>query len=453
MSKHTIYDSEKLVALRSDYLIASVDRQDALVRWKRAESRRSLFGFLLGLCLVIGLIATVAVWLPYTNDLSNVYGYLYVLTSLAVTALLCAVFGLLRAVANATSEKEYIRCYTSENRLEQFADAIKAETLDPVLEGSIVISVRSLLTASPYEYTEDPHFDADLPKDSEPQKKVTKFKPIPKHAHGGMQVFSSPVNSAVIYIDGKEVGLLDLDSEFSVYRVSHGTHTVKVKIKKEYFALNKTLELETTPVSVTLHGGYRVQLYTVDARLYNGKIAYALKLSEYDDITTFRRDALDTDRLEKLEREADLTHHLAHRSAQLYQKLRLQEKYVETFRTEDGKKYRRENYRWLNRESTEIQNELLRDYQAETKKISKRMLEVQVDPFITDKQRAKQLRALDREIDVLVRRLYKKLNVGTTPTLAGMQEEKLKAILLLGQENIRYEDLARRIRREEKINA
>ncbi len=449
MSKNTAYDAEQMSALRSDYLTATIMRQESLARWKALEKRRSFLGVLMVIATVIGLIAAIMVWLPYRANPQNPRGYLYAVLTLGLGLLLCLAFGIFRAATTAGARRTYLECYTTELAIEETADAIKAATLDPVLHNAIVISVRSIITAPPYEYTENA---TALLGDKDPDQAVQKYKKDKKKNAEGCEVFHGPVNHAIVYIDGHEIGALDLCREFSVFRVSPGMHTVKLKIRKNYSA-GKDLLLETTPLSLMINDSYRVCLYTVDARLQGGKLTYALKLAEYDDITTFRRDILDTDRLEKLEREAELNAHLSRRAECLYRELHEQPRHKELFADQESRRYARGKYRYLNRKDSPLDNDTVREYGQKAKLIAKKMLIVQNDPAMSDQKKAARLQSLDEELTLLARELYKKLNVSGDACPIALQETKLKNILLLGQENVRYEDIARQLRHEAGINA
>ncbi len=447
MSKNMVYGAEKTTALRSDYLTATIIRQETLARWKSLEKRRSFLGVLMIVAAITGAVAALAVWLPYRTVPTNPRGYLYAGIALAAGLLLCAAFGIFRAVTTAAARRVYPECYTAELAVEECADAIKAATLDPVLNNAIVISVRSVITAAPYEYTEEA-----TDSETEPAQSVPKYRKSAKTNGDGYEVFKGPVSSAIVFIDGVEIGALDLNRDFSIFRVSPGTHTVKVKIRKNYSA-GRELTLETTPSTLLVNNNYRVQLYTVDARLQNGKLTYALKLAEYDDITTFRRDAMDTDRLEKLEQEAELDAHLTRRAERLYRELHEQARYKELFRDQESRRYERQKYRWISKKDSPLDSSLVREYRKKANAIAKKILILQSDPEASEKAKEKKLRALDEELTLLARELYKKLNVNNEVAMMGLQEAKLKNILLLGQENVHYEDIARQIRYEASINA
>ena len=456
MSKNTVYDAEQMSALRSDYLTATIIRQEALARWKALEKRRSLLGVLMAIATLVGLLTAIVVWLPYRTNLQNFRGYLFAGIAFGLGLLLCAAFGICRAVTTATARRTYLECYTAELAIEENADAIKAATLDPVLHNSIVISARSVITAPPYEYPEEP---IDHPENAnctnekrERGEKVQKYKKDKKKCTEAYEVFKGPVNSATVFIDGHEIGALDLCREFSVFRVSPGVHTVKLKLRKNY-STGKELLLETTPLTFMVNDNYHICLYTVDAQLQGGRMTYALKLAEYDDITTFRRDILDTDRLEKLEREAELSERLSLRAECLYRELQEQPKYKELFADQKVRRYARQKHRYLNSADAPLNNDTVREYGQKAKMIAKKMLIVQNDPSISEQKKAARLRSLDEELTLLAHELYNRINAANDGCMVGLEETKLKNILLLGQENIHCEDIARTLRHEAGINA
>ena len=167
-----------------------------------------------------------------------------------------------------------------------------------------------------------------------------------------------------------------------------------------------------------------------------------MRLSEYDDVTTFRRDLLGTDRLERLEREADLSDRLVERSRYLYRTLRTRKQYADTFIELESKRYRREKHRWVHRRAASLPVDVIREYQEKAKLLYQKILDT------TDEAKKK---SLNNDLDRLVRELYDRLELSDAASLVSLQEEHLKNVLLWGQENMRYENIAAQllIEREE----
>lgn len=443
MSKNTIYESEKLNAMRGSYLLATFNRQEAISRWKRRESARGLFKALTVISLLLGIAAAAVLWFIY-REAEGYREFLYAGIGLGAGVLLAIVFGLIRLGVSAACNKAYIDCYVQDLQVQLGADEIKSETLDPVLENSIVISIHSHLEA-PVEYEE---VDASTLLESdnlhEFEEVVAKNKKSKKNRSNAPEVehFNGPVNSAIVYIDDVEVGAIDLGSEFSVFRVTPGLHTLKIKIRKDYAHYGKTLELQTPVATVCIDNDYRIFRYTLDAKSRdNVNVTYALKLAEYDDMSIFRRDVHDTDAFEKLDREADLTRKLRKRARRLYEKLRIRERYVETFRAQEEKRYLREKYRWSKLDDTQIDPRLLKGYRAEARETYKAIYNLHNNTKISDARKEKQIAELELHLSALVHSLYNKLPIADTP-MTTLQEIRLKNILLFGQENIRCTDLA-----------
>ncbi len=443
MSKTTIYESEKLNAMRGSYLRATFNRQESISRWKRLESARGVFKLLMAISLLLGIAAAAILWFIY-RDAEGYREFLYAGIGLGAGVVLCIIFGFIRLGVSSSCNKAYVDCYVQDMHVQEGADEIKSETLDPVLENSIVISIHSHLEA-PVEYEEVDAATA-LAEESayeylevvdKKSKKKDKKNPLPEIEH-----FNGPVNSAIVFIDDVEVGAVDLGSEFSVFRVNSGLHTLKIKIRKEYAHYGKTLELQTPVNPVYIDGDYRIFRYTLDAKTRdNVNISYALKLAEYDDMSIFRRDLHNTDMLETLDRDADLPRKLRKRARHLYEKLRIREQYIDTFRAQEEKRFLREKYNWNKLEDSHLDPHVLKHFRAEARDTYKAILNLQKNTKISEERKEKQLANLEAHLSAVIRALYEKLNVSGTP-MTTLQEVRLKNILLFGQENIRCTDLA-----------
>lgn len=287
-------EQDKVQALKEDYLQTVYYKKKSLVSWKGWERLRFLAGFL-ALASLIGCIGYgFYLWADATarNDLpvelftpvNFIVPYLYTATiNWAINGLiLFAVFGLLFIIFSFVCRKKYKKYATKSDHVDIKLDNLKREKIDSVLENQIVISIRSIFeTLVEYEDVmegeaedddEYEYFDAD--KVGPPEAKI----------------FTGAVDNAIVYIDGMEVGAIDLDSEFSCFRVEPGLHSLKVVIRKEFPYYNKQLVLETPINSVRVDGDYRIVLYTLLTKQNRGIIRYKLKVAEYDDMVIFVRD-------------------------------------------------------------------------------------------------------------------------------------------------------------------
>lgn len=416
MSEATVYKSDRLTRSGAEYLAASLERQQALKRWRRLEKKRTLTGALIPVSLLLGLLVAGVLLLcfPYRAEDSVYRGAVYAVVALLGGLIVALTFVLIRLSVCASCEKAFVQCYLSEIRAEEATDAVKSETLDPVLDHALVLCACARMTVCGKKRIAAKH--GAFTRDAD-----------------GNRVLCGPVNGATVLIDDVEAGALDLSAEFSVFRLPAGRHTVKLKLKKEFPRLGKVLAVETPVTTVRIAEGYRVLLYTLDTRLEGGRLTYALRLSEYDDVTTFRRDLLGTDRLERLEREADLNAHLVKRARHLYRTLRTRKEFAKDILEAEGKRYRREKHRWVNRRAPLLPPDVIRAYQAEAKRLYQKLL-------ATEDEKARAM--LDEKLNALVRELSARLGVSDSATLVSLQEERLKNVLLWGQENMRYEDIA-----------
>ena len=435
MSKNTIYGSEKLNSMRNSYLLATFNRQESIARWKRCESARGVMKALALVSLLLGVVAAALLWFIY-READGFREFIVAGVGLGAGIVLAIIFVLIRAGISASCNKAYVDCFVHDMEMQEGADDIKSETLDPVLENSIVISIHSHLEA-PVEY-EEIESDADL-EDGSVYEYVNDIN------QSETEHFNGPVNSAIVYIDDVEVGAVDLGSEFSVFHVNPGLHTLKIKIRKEYAHYGKTLELQTPVNPVFVDGNYRICRYTLDAKSRdNVNITYSLKLAEYDDLAIYRRELHDTDMLETIDRDADLSAKLQKRARHLYKKLRIREEYVDTFREQEEKRFLREKYNWNKLDEPSIDPAVLKNFRAEARETYQEILKLQKNTKIPAATKEKQIAALESHISDVVFALYEKLEISSAP-MTTLQEIRLKNILLFGQENIRCTDLAQEL--------
>lgn len=315
MSKKTICESEQLLAKKDAYLNAAYEKQESLLRWKRRESARSFLKALMILLLLAGVAAAVAFWY-FKKDvpLTNVSEHLYSIISLGAGILLCIICGFVRVAVSSSCKAGFAAYYTDINKAEDRLEDLKREQLDPILENSIVVSTRALLEA-PVEYEYE---DEDNPFDDDGD-----YEYVDDDAPANeTEILCGSVSSALVYIDGMEVGAVDLNTNFSTFRVTPGLHSLKLKIKKDLSSYNKCIEIETPVNPISVNGDYRVVLYTLDCKQkVNNDLSYALRVTEYDDMVTFMRDIHATNADEKRSKYADLSRKLKRRARKLYREL------------------------------------------------------------------------------------------------------------------------------------
>ncbi len=454
MSKNTNQGSEKLHSMRRHYLRATYNRQESISQWKKLEAIRSalkaamIFFVLVGIALGASLLALY--W-----SAEDARKWILAGVGLAIGLLFCVAAGVVRYRVSGICEEKYIAYFVHDMFVQDGADAIKAETVDPVLENSIVISVHSTLTA-PAEYEEREITRGEIAKinDEETLMEIQKYR-APADIidvfgkkvmqDGDYDHFSGSVNHALVFVDDIEVGVVDLDSEFSVFRVNPGLHTLRIKIRKDYPHYDKTLNIETPVTPVYIENDYRIFRYAIDAvSADNQTVSYKLKCAEYDDMATFRRDLHNSDRLERLERDAELSPHLCKRAETLYAKLSIQDKYIDAFREEEEKRYLRHKYQWLNKTDKEIDPRLLYHYRTEVRRLQQEIYAVQTNPRFPDFRKAKMIDILEARMSELLSDLYSKLNL-PLDQFPARRLNKLRNILLFGQESIRFEQIAEQL--------
>ena len=224
---------------------------------------------------------------------------------------------IIRAIVGHSCKKAFVRFYESEERFQDAADELKSAKLDPTFENTIAVCVRSFHKA-PVVDDEDEEEDEDEKDEDE--------RTVVIHKDPKRVITMGSVDSATVTIDNMEVGALDLSRAFTAFEVKPGLHALKLNIRKNFYGLNKTLEL-TTPVNpIRVDGNYRAVLYAVCSKeKKNGTIKYELKVIEYDDMLMFLRDLHNTDERELIERERLLGKKLMKRRLKLLEKLGVEE--------------------------------------------------------------------------------------------------------------------------------
>ncbi len=431
MSHHTHRTSEQLNAMRRSYLMSTFERQDSISRWKRLESARSAMLALAIIGTLVGLVVAGALWYLYRNAVGLREFYIASI-GLAISALSILVFGIIRAILTQKCEKAFIEYYENCIHVQSRSDSLKIETIDPVLENSIIISTATI--------TADGITPPAPPKTKKKKKKkapVLDFEPI---------VDDDNLDSAIVYIDGIEVGAVDLASPFSVFRVNPGLHTLKLRLKKYYARDDKALEIETPIATVHIDNNYRIFYYTINVQLKTHDrtwLSYNLKLAEYDDMTAFRRDVHKKDEIYDF--SEDLHGRLYRRFIKLYRDPSIRETYVSTFTRAEEQRYLREKYNWLDAEETALDAPLLAAYRGRARSIQQHIMLTQSNHKLSENQKAKTLAHLHEQMDLLLVELFNRLPNSNGSEILPRQKTRLKNILLFGEDTIQYGDLASKL--------
>ena len=318
-------EQDKVQALKEDYLQTVYYKKKNLNTWKGWETLRYLTGFLAWVSL-IGLIGFgFFLWIYATRQgfldesLFTRFSFMEpaVFTSTidfsVLGLILFAVFGILYIILSVVCRKKYKKYATKSEHVDIKLDNLKREKIDNVLENQIVVSVRSIFeTLVEYE---------DVLEGEEEDDDEYEYFDADKVGPVEARIFTGAVDNAVVYIDGIEVGAVDLDSEFSCFRVEPGLHSLKIVIRKEFPYYNKQLVLETPVNPIRVDGDYRIVLYTLLTKQNKGIIRYKLKASEYDDMVIFMRDMRETDNPDAKKNPDNLNKYLRKRSNKLHAKI------------------------------------------------------------------------------------------------------------------------------------
>ena len=317
-------ENDKVQALKEDYLQTVFRKKRVLGGWKTWERIRRLTGWLAWIALI--LYTLVGAYLCYLapdvteNDYYSLSIGDQVVRFFKTTAeyigaglIWFAVIGVVYLLLGIVCRQKYKKYATKADHVDIKLDNLKREKIDTVLENQIVVSVRSIFeTLVEYEDVlegeaedddEYEYFDAD--KVGAPEAKV----------------FTGAVDNAIVYIDGMEVGAVDLDSEFSCFRVEPGLHSLKIVIRKEFPYYGKQLVLETPINPIRVDGDYRIVLYTLLTKQNRGIIRYKLKVSEYDDMVIFMRDTRQATNPDQKMNADKLSDYLKKRSKKLRAKI------------------------------------------------------------------------------------------------------------------------------------
>ena len=319
---------DKVQALKNDYLKTVYSKKKLLRAWKTAEFFRLLVGLGSWILLVAGVVTGILRWARaavagdlgrdqfFFFDIGSEYEFFihqrtvhWIIAGLIAFALFGIIYIILGFVCKAKYRKYSTKCDHVDIKL----DNLKREKIDNVLENQIVISVRSIFeTLVEYEDV----LDGEAEDDDEYEYFDAKKAGAPE-----LRSFTGSVDNAVVYIDGVEVGAVDLDSEFSCFRVEPGLHTLKIAIRKEFPYYGKQLVLETPTNPIRVDGDYRIVLYSLLTKQNKGVIRYKLKVAEYDDMVIFMRDTRQTTSPDDLHNADKLGKYLKKRASKLHLKL------------------------------------------------------------------------------------------------------------------------------------
>lgn len=315
---------DKVQALKEDYLQTVYHKKKVLSGWKFWERLRRLFGIVACLALIAYTLIAFFVWYAADNPGSDLFYHfsvagkniaIYKSTVGYIGAGLVwfAGLGLVYIILSFVCRHAYKKYATKADHTEIKLDNLKREKIDNVLENQIVVSVRSIFeTLVEYE---------DVLDGEEEDDDEYEYFDADKVGAPEARVFTGAVDKAVVYIDGIEVGAVDLDSEFSCFRVEPGLHSLKVVIKKEFPYYGKQLVLETPINPIRVDGDYRIILYTLLTKQNKGVIRYKLKVAEYDDMVIFMRDTREAGNPDELHNADKMGRYLRRRARKLHARI------------------------------------------------------------------------------------------------------------------------------------
>ncbi|MBO7273455.1 MAG: hypothetical protein J6V22_01230 [Clostridia bacterium] len=322
-------EHDRVQALKDDYLQTVYRKKKVLGVWKAWERLRWFVGFLAWAALAAGIGYGFYLWFKLSReteasgldpqlflflDDSGKYPIPWCLINwAAVGAIAFAVIGIGFIVLSFVCRKKYMKYSTKSDHVDIKLDNLKREKIDKVLENQIVVSVRSIFeTLVEYE---------DVLEGEEEDDDEYEYFDADKVGPPESRVFTGSVDNAIVYIDGLEVGAIDLDSEFSCFRVEPGLHSLKIIIRKEFPYYGKQLVLETPINPIRVDDDYRIVLYTVLTKQNRDIIRYKLKVAEYDDMVIFMRDTRQTGNLDEKHNADKLSLHLRKRARKLHRKI------------------------------------------------------------------------------------------------------------------------------------
>lgn len=321
-------EHNKVQALKDDYLQTVYHKKKRLSAWKAWERLRRFVGFLAWLSLIASTAFGFYRWYEaskagtmgrdqfFVYDISEGWEFFIPKATahwMIVGLIGFAFFGILFIVFGFVCKEKYRRYSTKSDHADIKLDNLKREKIDNVLENQIVVSVRSIFeTLVEYE---------DVLEGEEEDDDEYEYMDADQAGPPESRIFTGAVDNAIVYIDGMEVGAVDLDSEFSCFRVEPGLHSLKIVIRKEFPYYNKQLVLETPVNPIRVDGDYRIVLYSVLTKQNRGIIRYKLKVAEYDDMVIFMRDTRQTGNPDDRHNTDKLSKHLKKRATKLHIKL------------------------------------------------------------------------------------------------------------------------------------
>lgn len=321
-------EHNKVQALKDDYLQTVYHKKKRLSAWKAWERLRRLVGFLAWLSLIASTAFGFYRWYEaskagtmgrdqfFIYDISEGWEFFIPKATahwMIVGLIGFAFFGILFIVFGFVCKEKYRKYSTKSDHADIKLDNLKREKIDNVLENQIVVSVRSIFeTLVEYE---------DVLEGEEEDDDEYEYMDADQAGPPESRIFTGAVDNAIVYIDGMEVGAVDLDSEFSCFRVEPGLHSLKIVIRKEFPYYNKQLVLETPVNPIRVDGDYRIVLYSVLTKQNRGIIRYKLKVAEYDDMVIFMRDTRQTGNPDDRHNTDKLSKYLKKRATKLHIKL------------------------------------------------------------------------------------------------------------------------------------
>ena len=316
---------DKVRALKEDYLQTVYYKKRVLGAWKRWEGLRSFVAFLAFFALLGSALLGTYLWYVhykgvgndayYFFNVGNYQHHVYAISAKVWVAGVAAfaLLGILFLIVSLVCRKKFKKYNTKSDHVDIKLDNLKREKIDSVLQNQIVVSVRSIFdTIVEYEDV----LEGEEEDDEEYEYFDASEVGAPEH-----RTITGSVDSAIVYIDGMEVGAIDLDSEFSCFRVEPGLHSLKITIKKEFPIYGKQLILETPVNPIRIDGDYRIVLYTLLTKQKGGVIRYKLKVAEYDDMVIFMRDTREIGNVDEKHNADKLTPHLYKRAKKLHTKI------------------------------------------------------------------------------------------------------------------------------------
>ncbi len=316
---------DKVRALKEDYLQTVYRKKKVLGAWKRWEGLRALIGLGAICVLLASAVLGVYLWYIHYNGTGNeaykfftVLGYPYHVYRISAYVWIAgaaafAALAVLFLIVSLVCRKKFKKYSTKADHVDIKLDNLKREKIDNVLENQIVVSVRSIFeTLVEYEEVMD---------DEEEDDEDYEYFDAADCGAPERKTFTGSVDSAIVYIDGMEVGAIDLDSEFSCFRVEPGLHSLKITIKKEFPVYGKQLILETPVNPIHVDGDYRIVLYSLFTKQNRGVIRYKLKVAEYDDMVIFMRDTRQIGNVDEKHNADKLSRRLKKRAKKLHNRI------------------------------------------------------------------------------------------------------------------------------------